>query len=340
METIPRSCVVLYSLEAEDRGRRSQLLALANRLNAEGIDTEIDMYHASPPEGWPVWMERMAQERTVLIACTEQLYAKFDGSNESGEGGAEYEARIIRHRLKVGKGSNSFIIPVLLSADDVRYVPVILADVTRFDVSSDEGYERLYGLLTGREINQKPSVGTIRPLRAPNSADAPAAGVPFTTDDQATRSQIAVALGRLLTAMRRVFVRGQFSFGEWQELHNQLDTLARGHKGARALGPRYAEFCKALDHDQFSINYGLGLHKEFEEKRKAFGTHSELLYKERETRQHDALMMQNIADDVQTLAPFLRDFGDDGLAERLEYSATANREIAERTLREPPDLSF
>jgi hypothetical protein len=152
-------------------------------------------------------------------------------------------------------------------------------------------------------------------------------------DDEAVRAEIAVALERLLTAMRRVFIRGQFTLDEWQALHNDLDDRVR-NRGARALGRLYAKFCQALDHDQFAITYAVRLHDRYPPSSDA----SKSAHVERRKameRQHDAYAMQNIAIDVQTLAPFLRELGNDELATRLEYVATSQRQIAERDLGDP-----
>ena len=35
-----------------------QVLQFSNHLRQEGIDTSLDQYEESPPEGWPRWMER------------------------------------------------------------------------------------------------------------------------------------------------------------------------------------------------------------------------------------------------------------------------------------------
>lgn len=328
----PAPCVILFAAEADDRSRQVQLLALADRLNKDGIDTEISLYHSSPPEGWNVWMERMAADRTVLTACTELYRERFELNETSGGGGVTYEARIVRERLKAGKGLNSYVIPFVLEPADCTFIPRVLKDVTAYDVSNEAGYEALYARLTGREIYEKPPLGQIRPLRMPHVDAGKVKETVLSADDAALRAEVAVALERLLSAMRRTFIRGQFSFGEWQHLHDDLDARVR-NRGARALGRLYADFCRALDHDQFAISYGTRLFEKYSprfEQAKFDETKLSSL-----TRSHDAYAMQNIASTVQTLAPFLRELGNDELATRLEYIATSQREIAERDLADP-----
>ncbi len=331
-----RRCIIIYSLPATELYRQEQIRTLADRLNSEGVDTEIDLYHPAPPEGWPQWMEEMMKDRTVLLICTKQYYERFERLDSSGEGGVAYEARLVRLRLLNGKGINADIFPLLLSPADREFIPGVLRDVTPFDISQEADYEKLYAVLTDRKIHEKPSLGEIRSLRAPNQVIAAESSIStLNPDDAATHQQIGAALERLLDGLRRLFIKGIFPFDAWQDLHRELDSLVRGHAGARALGSRYAPFCKAMDHDQFCINYCWGLHQEFEKKSQAFkGLSKE--YEKREIRYHDAYVVQAVSDDVLTLAPFLRDFGNSQLAERLEFVATAQRAIAERTLQEPP----
>jgi hypothetical protein len=48
------------------------VLALADRLCADGIDAMIDQYEQSPPEGWPAWCEAQIRKADfVLMVCTE-----------------------------------------------------------------------------------------------------------------------------------------------------------------------------------------------------------------------------------------------------------------------------
>ena len=47
-----------------------RVLALSNRLRADGIDCHIDQYELSPPEGWPRWMIKQISKATfVLVLC-------------------------------------------------------------------------------------------------------------------------------------------------------------------------------------------------------------------------------------------------------------------------------
>jgi TIR domain len=157
-------CVILYASEEANHSQKVELLKLADRLNSDGVDTEIDLYHDSPDEGWNVWMERMVESRTILVACTPLYRERFDLNDSSGAGGVGYEARLVRERLKRNMGSNRDVIPVILEGTDRAFIPRILADVTFYQVSTDDGYEHLYARLTGRQIHRKPPLGAVREL--------------------------------------------------------------------------------------------------------------------------------------------------------------------------------
>ena len=47
---------VFISYSQDSKTHKDQVLALADKLNADGIDTILDQYEESPPEGWPLWM--------------------------------------------------------------------------------------------------------------------------------------------------------------------------------------------------------------------------------------------------------------------------------------------
>src|SRR5438105_14560918 len=63
---------VLISYSHDSPEHKDRILALSDRLRAEGIDCSIDQYEESPSEGWPRWCEKQVeQSEFVLVACTE-----------------------------------------------------------------------------------------------------------------------------------------------------------------------------------------------------------------------------------------------------------------------------
>lgn len=49
---------VLRSYSHDSDPHKQKILALADRLRADGVDACIDHYVMAPPEGWPRWTER------------------------------------------------------------------------------------------------------------------------------------------------------------------------------------------------------------------------------------------------------------------------------------------
>src|SRR5262245_34711513 len=74
---------ISYSHDSEEHG--DKVLALAERLRADGIDAWLDQYEsATPAEGWPRWMLNQIEEAAfVLVVCTETYYRRFRASEEA-----------------------------------------------------------------------------------------------------------------------------------------------------------------------------------------------------------------------------------------------------------------
>src|SRR5881227_242025 len=129
-----------------------RVLALANRLRAEGIDCQLDQYETSPPEGWPRWTNKQIEEADyVLVVCTETYQRRFKGTEETGKGlGAQWEGAIITQELYDAAANNTKFIPVLLSPEDSNNIPQVLRGVQSYELSSEEGYAELYRRLTNQ----------------------------------------------------------------------------------------------------------------------------------------------------------------------------------------------
>lgn len=168
MSTETSAAAISYAHGPHD----ANVIALANRLNQEGVDCEVDVYDGSPPEGWPRWMERMMTDRTVLVIASEAYYKRYHRKEAAGIGlGATFEGGLLAQRVVEMQGKNEGIIPVLLDSDDAKYIPEFLRDVTRYDLSRPEGYKQLYRRLTGQPEYVKPPVGMVRILPATNQSD-------------------------------------------------------------------------------------------------------------------------------------------------------------------------
>ncbi len=147
-----------------------EVIALADRLNLEDVDCELDVYSNAPPEGWARWIERMMRERTVLVIASEDYYKRFHLEEDKGIGlGATFEGGLLAERVYEMQGRNEGIIPVLLAVSDEMYIPEFLRDVARYDLSKPDGYEQLYRRLTNQPQYVKPPLGELRTMPAHSS---------------------------------------------------------------------------------------------------------------------------------------------------------------------------
>ena len=67
-----RNPTVFISYSHDSPEHADRVLALSDRLIADGIDCTLDQYETTPPEGWPRWMDRhIRQADFVLMICTD-----------------------------------------------------------------------------------------------------------------------------------------------------------------------------------------------------------------------------------------------------------------------------
>jgi hypothetical protein len=92
---------VFISYSHDSPEHEANVLALADRLRADGIDAALDQYESFPPEGWELWQQRQIQAaRFVLMVCTGTYQRRFDAEEKPGNGlGAISEAGFIRQLL-------------------------------------------------------------------------------------------------------------------------------------------------------------------------------------------------------------------------------------------------
>jgi len=159
---------VFISYSHDTAWHQERVLDLADRLQADGIDAEIDQYNDAPPEGWPLWCERQIEAAdVVLMVCTETYHRRVRGEEERGKGlGVVWEAAIIRQLLYDTGTVNSKFVPVLFSDGSPEHIPTPIKGWSRYVVDSDDGYEALYRRLTGQPLTPRPELGEIRALPA------------------------------------------------------------------------------------------------------------------------------------------------------------------------------
>jgi len=157
---------VFLSYSHDSRAHQERVLALADRLRADGIDARLDQYEPAPARGWPRWMEDQIDAADfVLVVATETYRRRFRGHEEAGKGlGVQWEGAILTQELYEAGVRNTTFIPVVFSSTDAARIPRALRGFTRYDVSTDEGYEQLYRRLTAQPEVVKPPLGEPREL--------------------------------------------------------------------------------------------------------------------------------------------------------------------------------
>ena len=160
---------VFVSYSHDSPRHKARVLEISNRLRSEGVNCQIDAYFEAPPEGWPRWMLNLVDEADyVLIVCTETYERRFRGKEQPGKGkGAKWEGAVITQQLYDAELHNTKFIPVLLDIADQSHIPIVLRGTTFYDVSTEDGYLKLYRRLTAQpEIDVPPVSKTIHKMRA------------------------------------------------------------------------------------------------------------------------------------------------------------------------------
>ncbi len=163
---------VFISYSHDSHEHLDRVLALADRLRAEGIDCNLDQYEPAPAEGWPRWMDKQFKDADyILVVCTETYCRRFEGREERGKGlGVKWEGAIITDELYSNEAVNKRFIPVLFSDDDAAHVPQRLQHYMRHLIAGPEGYEELYRRLTNQPRVVKPQLGKLRSFEPVNKA--------------------------------------------------------------------------------------------------------------------------------------------------------------------------
>lgn len=160
----PPKVFISYSHDSQEHKER--ILALADRLRADGIDSNIDQYEDSPSEGWQRWMLNQVEASDyTLIVCSQQYERRFRGHEDVGKGkGATWEGGIVIQELYDAQSKNLKFIPVTFTSQDSGFIPSPLRSATYYRLDSEDGYELLYRRLTNQSLTRKPNLGKLRSL--------------------------------------------------------------------------------------------------------------------------------------------------------------------------------
>ena len=164
MEQPPR-VFISYSHDSPEHAER--VLALANRLRADGVEAVLDQFEEfGPPEGWPRWMTKHLREADfVVMVCTERYYARVMGLEKPGTGqGVRWEGNQIFQYLYEADTINRRFLPVLFDDGKPEHIPDPLRSFQRYQLDDEHGYLQLYRRLTNQPTVTAPALGQLKAL--------------------------------------------------------------------------------------------------------------------------------------------------------------------------------
>lgn len=150
---------ISYAHESEELS--DSVLQFSNYLRSQGIDSEIDQYEESPPEGWSKWMMRQVQEADfVLVVCSRLFYERandFSGSTQGG--GVKWETNLILQQLYNLNTNNTKFIPIVFERASLDYIPLPLQSYTHYCVAEEQFKLKLKDRILGLSKSVRPALG-------------------------------------------------------------------------------------------------------------------------------------------------------------------------------------
>jgi phospholipase C len=157
---------VFISYSHDSQEHLDRVLALSDKLRADGIDALIDQYEPTPRDGWPLWMDLEIQKADfVILVCTEFYLRRVEHREDPGKGrGVLWEAKLIYTHLYLSDSLVQRFIPILFDDDEHANIPTPLRTMAFYQVDTKDGYEDLYRHLTQQPRHRMPECGQLRPL--------------------------------------------------------------------------------------------------------------------------------------------------------------------------------
>jgi hypothetical protein len=139
MASDPPKVLISYTHDSPEHQQR--VLALAERLRADGVDAQIDCYVAGTPvEGWPRWMlNQLDWAEFVLVVCTETYYRRFRGLEQPGNGkGADWEGNLITLEMYQARSRTTKFVPIFFDPQNEAFIPEPPSGQTHYLLDSDQ----------------------------------------------------------------------------------------------------------------------------------------------------------------------------------------------------------
>jgi tetratricopeptide (TPR) repeat protein len=215
-EQRPPRVFLSYSHDSFEHAAR--VLALAQQLRRDGVDSRIDQFEAFPPQGWPQWCAReILDARYVLLVCTETYRRRFFGYEQAGVGrGVKWEANIVQNILYNDERNLRFV-PMVFAKEDEQFIPETLQGGTRILLNdckpSDAGYKSLLRHFTGGK--KLPPLAKISRIAEPQRS--PDASVPT---EQVWEEATAIVIQKLDE------IQAEQKEHEWKSAERHRELLA------------------------------------------------------------------------------------------------------------------
>ncbi len=161
---------VFISYTHDTQGHMDRAWDLSERLRRDGVDCRIDQQEESPAEGWPRWCKHQIRDADfVFVICTGSYLKRYEGEEEAGKGlGGQWEGYVITQEVYESKGKNTKFIPLVVSANESRYIPVELRGATSYDLSDSTNYDKLFRRVTAQPQRRPSAVASrVRQLPLP-----------------------------------------------------------------------------------------------------------------------------------------------------------------------------
>jgi hypothetical protein len=203
---------IFISYSHDNPAHCDRVLALADRLRADGVDSVIDQYIQTPPEGWRAWCAAQIDAADfVLMVCTE-TYFRLVGEELGAGHGWLWGGRLINQYLDDASSVSAKFIPVLLADGSDAQVPLPLKGGTIYRVETPEGYELLLRLLSDQPLTPMPPLRTPRHLPPRERRAGSAGGEPSSATAASPPSRPDLSLN--LSPFRSV--------GRWLDLASEV----------------------------------------------------------------------------------------------------------------------
>jgi hypothetical protein len=183
---------VFFSYSHDSEEHKAWVLALATRLEENGVAVTLDQWDLSVGDDLPHFMESgLTDADRVILICTEPYVKK---ANEMRSGGVGYEKMIITAQIMADLGSNR-VIPIVVNNNLSTKTPVFVSSklYSSFEQSDyEDSYCHLISDLWGESVKPRPKRGVSPFAREPLSITPISFDVPVSFSNPSTKSKVSV----------------------------------------------------------------------------------------------------------------------------------------------------